>query len=141
MGDPQTGSSRLSRRAAIGLLAASMATAMVAGASPASATNGELSRSQLIDLCVTTASDPDRAETVTHFLDEAQILACRLTGRWVVSIPGIDADEDLLEQEFAITAVIGGPADAATVFSYYRGARFTGAELAEIANASGEETA
>lgn len=128
----------MTRRASMTLMAAA-AAALIIGVDgdSADASTGELSLQEMADLCLSRGSDPARAATTTYDLAGASRVACRVAGRFLVIVPGVDLGGDLVANDATITGVVGGSRYHPVVWVVYRGNAPTPQEVATLIDESG----
>ncbi|MFB8892351.1 hypothetical protein [Microbacterium plantarum] len=103
------------------MTAAAAALIIGVGVDAAEASTGELSLKKMADLCIGRGADPARAATTTYDLAGATRVECRVAGRFVVIIPGVDVGEDLVAHDATITGIVGGSRYDPVVWVVYRG--------------------
>jgi hypothetical protein len=98
-----------------------------------------LSETQLLDLCVNVASDPQRSQLASAHRDRGQVIPCAQAGRWLVIVPETDLGFDTTTSELQLAAVLGGSAMYPEVFYSSRGLPLSSAALDELRIASGDQ--
>lgn len=114
----------ITRRASMTLMTAAVAALVIGGgvdSAEASAPTAELSLEEMADLCVSRGSDPARAATSTYDLTRATRVECRVAGRFLVVVPGVDVGADLVAHDATITGIVGGSRYDPVVWVVYRG--------------------
>lgn len=128
----------MTRRASMTLMAASAAALIIGvGVDSAEGSTGELSLKEMADLCVSRGSDPARAATTTYDLAGATRVECRVAGRFLIIIPGVDVGADLIAHDATITGIVGGSRYDPVVWVVYRGDAPTPQEIATLIAESG----